>query len=368
MKQYDYLIVGSGLFGAVFANEAKKHGKKCLVIEKRSNTGGNIYCENIEGITVHKYGAHIFHTSNRRVWDYVTKICEFNNFINSPVCNFKGEIYNLPFNMNTFSKMFSVATPDEAKAVISSQRAEVSGKPKNLEEQAISLVGREIYEKLVKGYTEKQWGRDCRDLPSFIIKRLPVRYTYDNNYFNDKYQGIPVNGYNELIVNLLDGVEVRTDTDFFLNRAEFMALAEKCVFTGQIDEFFDYRYGALSYRSLDFKTEILDTDNFQGVAVMNFSEREIPFTRIIEHKYFACGSESEKTVITREYPVQWEKGREPYYPVNDERNNALYKKYEELAKQEENLVFGGRLGLYKYYDMDKCIEKALEICDKEFLK
>ncbi len=262
--------------------------------------------------------------------------------------------------------MFSVVSPDEARSVIHSQKAEISGEPKNLEEQAISLVGREIYEKLVKGYTEKQWGRDCRDLPAFIIKRLPVRYTYDNNYFNDKYQGIPVNGYNELIEKMLDGVEVRTDTDFFKSRAELLALADKCVFTGQIDEFFDYRFGALGYRSLDFKTEILDTDNFQGVAVMNFSEREIPYTRIIEHKHFDCGKSFEKTVITREYPVAWEKGKEPYYPVNDEQNNALYKKYEELAQKEKNLIFGGRLGLYKYYDMDKCIEKALEICDKEF--
>lgn len=366
MKQYDYLIVGSGLFAAVFANEAKKHGKKCLVIEKRKNIGGNIYCENIEGITVHKYGAHIFHTSNRRVWDYVNELCEFNNFINSPVCNFKGEIYNLPFNMNTFAKMFSVALPSEAKAVIDAQRAEISGEPQNLEEQAISLVGREIYEKLIKGYTEKQWGRACRDLPSFIIKRLPVRYTYDNNYFNDKYQGIPVNGYNELIEKLLEGAQIRTDTDFFSNRDAFLSLAEKCVFTGQIDEFFDYKFGALGYRSLRFETEILDTENYQGVAVMNFSEREIPYTRIIEHKHFGGSKETSKTVITKEYPVQWTAGLEPYYPINDESNNALYKKYEELAKAEKNVIFGGRLGLYKYYDMDKCIEKALEICDKEF--
>lgn len=366
MKQYDYLIVGSGLFAAVFANEAKKHGKKCLVIEKRKNIGGNIYCENIEGITVHKYGAHIFHTSNRRVWEYVNALCEFNNFINSPVCNFKGEIYNLPFNMNTFVKMFSVALPSEAKAVIDAQRAEFSGEPQNLEEQAISLVGREIYEKLIKGYTEKQWGRGCRDLPPFIIKRLPVRYTYDNNYFNDKYQGIPVNGYNELIEKLLEGVEIRTDTDFFSDRDVFLSLAEKCVFTGQIDEFFDYKFGALGYRSLRFETEILDTENYQGVAVMNFSEREIPYTRIIEHKHFDGSQETLKTVITKEYPVQWAAGLEPYYPINDESNNALYKKYEELAKTEKNVIFGGRLGLYKYYDMDKCIEKALEICDKEF--
>lgn len=366
MKKYDYLLVGAGLFAAVFANEAKKHGKKCLVIEKRSHIGGNVYCEKVEGITVHKYGAHIFHTSSRRVWDYVTELCEFNNFINSPVCNFKGEIYNLPFNMNTFSKMFSVSMPEEARAVISSQRAEITGEPKNLEEQAISLVGREIYEKLVKGYTEKQWGRACCELPAFIIKRLPVRYTYDNNYFNDKYQGIPVNGYNELIEKMLGGAEICTDTDFFVRRGELLSLAEKCVFTGQIDEFFDYKFGALGYRSLNFETEILDTENFQGVAVMNFSEREIPYTRIIEHKHFAGVSDNRKTVITREYPAAWEMGREPYYPVNDGFNNSLYKKYEELAKNEKNVIFGGRLGLYKYYDMDKCIEKALEICDKEF--
>lgn len=366
MKQYDYLIVGSGLFAAVFANEAKKHGKKCLVIEKRKNIGGNIYCENMEGITVHKYGAHIFHTSNRRVWEYVNELCEFNNFINSPVCNFKGEIYNLPFNMNTFAKIFSVTLPSEAKAVIDAQRAEISGEPQNLEEQAISLVGREVYEKLIKGYTEKQWGRACRDLPAFIIKRLPVRYTYDNNYFNDKYQGIPVNGYNELIEKLLEGAQVHTDTDFFSNRDAFLSLAEKCVFTGQIDEFFDYKFGALGYRSLKFETEILDMENFQGVAVMNFSDRKIPYTRIIEHKHFDGGKETLKTVITKEYPVQWTADLEPYYPINDKSNNDLYKKYEELAKTEKNVIFGGRLGLYKYYDMDKCIEKALEICDKEF--
>lgn len=366
MKQYDYLIVGSGLFAAVFANEAKKHGKKCFVIEKRNHIGGNIYCENIEGITVHKYGAHIFHTSNCRVWEYVNELCEFNNFINSPVCNFRGEIYNLPFNMNTFSKMFSVTLPSEAKAVIDLQRAEITGEPQNLEEQAISLVGREIYEKLIKGYTEKQWGRNCKDLPAFIIKRLPVRYTYDNNYFNDKYQGIPVNGYNGLIEKLFEGTEFRTNTDFFSNRDEFLSLAEKCVFTGQIDEFFDYKFGSLSYRSLRFETEILDTENYQGVAVMNFSDLTVPYTRIIEHKHFDSNLKIEKTVITKEYPEQWSQGLEPYYPVNDEQNNALYKKYEELANTQKNIIFGGRLGMYKYYDMDKCIEKALEICDKEF--
>lgn len=365
MKKYDYLIVGAGLFSAVFANEAKKHGKKCLVIEKRNHIGGNIYCENIEGITVHKYGAHIFHTSSQRVWDYVNEYCEFNNFINSPVCKFKGEVYNLPFNMNTFAKMFGVSTPKEAKRIIEQQKNEIAGEPKNLEEQAISLVGREIYEKLIKGYTEKQWGRDCKDLPAFIIKRLPVRYTYDNNYFNDRFQGIPVNGYNELIEKLFDGVEIRTGTDFFESREELLALSDKCLFTGMIDEYFDYSLGKLDYRSLRFETETLNEENFQGVAVMNFSEREIPYTRIIEHKHFEFGKQ-EKTVITKEYPAEWQMGDEPYYPVNDERNNKLYKQYENLAQKEKKVIFGGRLGLYKYYDMDKCIEAALKICDKEF--
>lgn len=367
MKDYDYLIVGAGLFSAVFANEAKKHGKKCLVIEKRSHIGGNLYCENIEGITVHRYGAHIFHTNNRRVWDYVNGLCEFNNFINSPVCNYDGVIYNLPFNMNTFSKMFGISSPEQAREIIESQRREVVGEPQNLEQQAISLVGREVYEKLVKGYTEKQWGRDCSDLPAFIIKRLPVRYTYDNNYFNDRYQGIPVNGYNELIEKLFCGVEVLTDTDFFSDREKFSSLAKKCLFTGMIDEFFGYCLGELDYRSLRFETETLDTDNFQGVAVMNFSERDIPYTRIIEHKHFNFGRQ-EKTVITREYPEVFQRGKEPYYPVNDEKNNGLYEKYRRLAQQREDVIFGGRLGLYKYYDMDKCIEAALEICEKEFSK
>lgn len=367
MKDYDYLIVGAGLFSAVFANEAKKHGKKCLVIEKRSHIGGNLYCENIEGITVHRYGAHIFHTNNRRVWDYVNGLCEFNNFINSPVCNYDGVIYNLPFNMNTFSKMFGISSPEQAREIIESQRREIAGEPQNLEQQAISLVGREVYEKLVKGYTEKQWGRDCSDLPAFIIKRLPVRYTYDNNYFNDRYQGIPVNGYNELIEKLFCGVEVLTDTDFFSDREKFSSLAKKCLFTGMIDEFFGYCLGELDYRSLRFETETLDTDNFQGVAVMNFSERDIPYTRIIEHKHFNFGRQ-EKTVITREYPEVFQRGKEPYYPVNDEKNNGLYEKYRRLAQQREDVIFGGRLGLYKYYDMDKCIEAALEICEKEFSK
>lgn len=367
MKQYDYLIVGSGLFGAVFANEAKKAGKKCLVIEKRSHTGGNIYCEDIEGITVHKYGAHIFHTSNRRVWDYVNELCEFNNFVNSPIGKYKGEMYNLPFNMNTFSKMFGISTPQEAKEIIAEQRAEIKGEPKNLEEQAISLVGREIYTKLIKGYTEKQWGRDCTELPPFIIKRLPVRYTYDNNYFNDRWQGIPIGGYNVMIEKLLEGTEVRLNTDFFSDREAFLSLADKCVYTGTIDAYFDYSLGELGYRSLRFESETLDCEDYQGVAVVNYNEREIPFTRIIEHKHFEFGKQP-KTVITREYPADWKKGDEPYYPINDEQNNLLYKKYTTLAEEQKNVIFGGRLGQYKYYDMDKCIEAALDLCDKEFSK
>ncbi|MBE6804505.1 MAG: UDP-galactopyranose mutase [Ruminococcaceae bacterium] len=364
MKQYDYLIVGAGLFGAVFAHEMKKQGKRCLVLEKRNHTGGNIYCEKVEDITVHKYGAHIFHTSNERVWNYVNSFCEFNNFINTPMANFEGKLYNLPFNMNTFSQIFGVTTPEEAKAIIEEQRSEIKGEPKNLEEQAISLVGREIYTKLVKGYTEKQWGRDCKDLPAFIIKRLPVRYTYDNNYFNDTYQGIPVNSYNELIDKLLDGVEVRLNTDFLADKDYYLSLAEKCVYTGTIDGYFDYALGNLDYRSLRFETETLDMQEFQPVAVVNYNERQIPYTRIIEHKHFEFGKQ-EKTVITREYPANWEKGDEPYYPVNDDRNNALYERYKALAENEKNVIFGGRLGQYKYFDMDKCIESALEFCEKE---
>lgn len=364
MKQYDYLIVGAGLFGAVFAHEATKQGKRCLVIEKRNHTGGNIYCETIEDITVHKYGAHIFHTSSERVWDYVNSFCEFNNFINTPMANYEGKLYNLPFNMNTFSQIFGVTTPEQAKAIIEEQKSEIKGEPKNLEEQAISLVGREIYTKLVKGYTEKQWGRDCKDLPAFIIKRLPVRYTYDNNYFNDTYQGIPVNSYNELIDKLLDGVEVRLNTDFLADKDYYLSLAEKCVYTGTIDSYFNYALGNLDYRSLRFETETLPIKEFQPVAVVNYNERQIPFTRIIEHKHFEFGKQ-EKTVITREYPANWEIGDEPYYPVNDERNNALYEEYKALAENEKNVIFGGRLGQYKYFDMDKCIFSALTLCDKE---
>ena len=364
MKKYDYLIVGSGLFGSVFAHEATKKGKKCLVVEKRNHIGGNIYCEKIQGITVHKYGAHIFHTSNKKVWDYVNDLCEFNNFINSPIGKYKGEMYNLPFNMNTFSKMFNISTPQEAKKIIAEQRKEIKGEPKNLEEQAISLVGREIYTKLIKGYTEKQWGRDCKDLPPFIIKRLPVRYTYNNNYFNDRYQGIPIGGYNVIINKLLDGIEVRLNTDFLEERDELLSLANKVIYTGTIDSFYDYCYGNLEYRSLNFQTETLDTDNFQGVAVVNYNEREIPYTRIIEHKHFEFGT-TPKTVITREYPADWKIGDEPYYPINDEKNNELYNKYLELSRSEKNVIFGGRLGMYKYYDMDKCIEAALCLCEKE---
>lgn len=364
MKKYDYLIVGCGLFGAVFAHEAKQKGKSVLIIEKRDHIGGNIYCAEEEGILVHKYGAHIFHTSNKAIWNYVNQFVEFNNFVNSPIANYKGEIYNMPFNMNTFSKMFGVATPKEAERVIEEQRAEIKGEPKNLEEQAISLVGREIYTKLIKGYTEKQWGRDCKDLPAFIIKRLPVRYTYNNNYFNDRYQGIPIEGYTVLVERLIEGCDVRLNTDFFADREMFLGLADKCLYTGTIDGYFDYIYGKLGYRSLRFENEVLDEPNHQGVAVVNYTEREIPYTRIIEHKHFAFGTQP-KTIITKEYPVDWEEGMEPYYPINDEENNALYARYVERAAKEPNVIFGGRLGMYKYYDMDKCIEAALALCEKE---
>ncbi len=357
-KQYDYLIVGSGLFGAVFAYEAKKHGKKCLVIEKRDHIGGNIYCEKIEGVTVHKYGAHIFHTSNKRVWDYVNGLCEFNRFTNSPIANYKGEIYNLPFNMNTFSKLWGVFTPDEARAKIEEQRGKITGEPKNLEEQAISLVGEDIYKKLIKGYTEKQWGRDCTELPAFIIRRLPVRYTYDNNYFNDRYQGIPEGGYNVIIEKLLEDTEVITGVDYFSDKEKFDGLADKVLYTGTIDTFYDYRFGKLEYRSLRFETEILDTPDFQGVAVVNYTDRETPYTRIIEHKHFEFGTQ-EKTVITKEHSADWEEGMEAYYPVNNEKNQELYLQYKALADKEENVIFGGRLAEYKYYDMDKVIESAL---------
>lgn len=367
MKQFDYVIVGSGLFGSVFAYEAKKRGKKCLVLEKRDHIGGNVYCENVEGVTVHKYGAHIFHTSNKRVWEYVNSLCDFNRFTNSPIANYNGEIYNLPFNMNTFTKLWGVITPDEAKAKIEEQSSKIKGEPKNLEEQAISLVGEDIYVKLVKGYTEKQWGRSCTELPSFIIKRLPVRYTYDNNYFNDLYQGIPNGGYNEIINKLLDGIEVRTGVDYNEDREKYDALGEKVLYTGTLDTFYDYKFGKLQYRSLRFETELLDKQNYQGVAVVNYTDRETPYTRIIEHKHFEFGTQ-EKTVITKEYPSEWEEGMEAYYPVNDAQNQELFQKYKSLADNEENVIFGGRLAEYKYYDMDKVIESALNKVDEVFGK
>ncbi len=365
MKKYDYVLVGAGLFSAVFAYHAKKAGKSCLVLEKRNHLGGNIYCERVENINVHKYGAHIFHTSDRRVWDFVNSICEFNRYTNCPVANYKGEMYNLPFNMNTFSKMWGIRTPDEAKAVIEEQKKEIKGEPQNLEEQAISLVGRDIYEKLIKGYTEKQWGRDCKELPSFIIKRLPVRYTYDNNYFNDLYQGIVIGGYNVLIDRLFEGCDFMLETDYNQNREHYNSLGEKVLYTGTLDSLYDYKFGKLEYRSLKFETEIIDSENYQGVAVVNYTEREIPFTRIIEHKHFE-NDVSDKTVITREYPADWQEGMEPYYPVNDEKNNRLFVKYKALAEKEENMLFGGRLAEYKYYDMDKVIASALALCDEEF--
>ncbi len=359
MKKYDYLIVGAGLYGSIFAYEMNKKGKKCLVIDKRNHIGGNIYCENIEGINVHEYGAHIFHTSNKEVWEYINQFCEFNNYINSPIASYKGEIYNLPFNMNTFNKLWGIVTPKEAKIKIEEQKKEFSiTEPKNLEEQAISLIGKDIYEKLIKGYTEKQWGRKATELPAFIIKRLPVRFTYDNNYFNDRYQGIPIGGYTKIIEKMLEGIEIKLNTNFFDNREYFENIAEKIVFTGMIDEFYNYKFGRLEYRSLRFETEILDEENYQGNAVVNYTEREIPYTRIIEHKHFEFGKQK-KTVITKEYPSEWKEGEESYYPVNDEKNNKLYEKYKELAEKEESVIFGGRLGEYKYYDMDKVIEKAL---------
>lgn len=368
---YDYLIVGAGLFGAVFAHEAKKKGKKVLVIDKRSHIGGNIYTEDVNGIQVHKYGAHIFHTSNKEVWDYIQQFAEFNRYTNSPVAVYKGELYNMPFNMNTFNKMWGVVTPQQAQAEIDRQKAEIKGEPKNLEEQAISLVGRDIYEKLVKGYTEKQWGRKATELPTFIIKRLPVRLVYDNNYFNDKYQGIPVGGYTKIIEKMLDGIEVRLNTDFFKNKAELSALANKVLFTGMIDQYYNYKYGELEYRSLRFETEDLpNVSNYQGNAVVNYTEYEVPYTRIIEHKHFefGCqgGNETNHTVITREYPAKWKKGDEPYYPMNDSKNNELFAKYKALADKEENVIFGGRLGMYKYFDMHNVIAEALS-CAKENL-
>jgi len=368
MSKFDYLIVGAGLFGSVFAYEATQRGKKCLVIDKRNHIAGNIYTEKIEGINVHKYGAHIFHTSDKAIWEYVNRFADFNNYINSPIASYKDELYNLPFNMNTFSKMWGIKTPAEAKAIIAGQIANLNiGEPRNLEEQALKLVGTDVYEKLIKGYTQKQWGRPCTELPAFIIKRLPLRFTYDNNYFNDRYQGIAIGGYTQIIEKMLAGSEVKTDTDYFEFIKENSDIAEKTVFTGQIDEFFGYRYGALGYRSVRFENEILDTDNYQGDAVVNYTDREVPYTRIIEHKHFEFGKQ-EKTVISREYSAEWQPGIEPYYPINDEANNALYEKYKTLAAIRPDVIFGGRLGQYKYYDMDKVIAAALAAVDDEFGK
>lgn len=368
--KYDYLVVGSGLYGAIFAHEAKAKGKSVLVVDKRPNIAGNVYTEKQEGINVHMYGAHIFHTNDKRVWNYITQFAEFNRFTNSPVANYKGELYSMPFNMYTFNKMWGVVTPDEAAAKIEEQKKEITGEPKNLEEQAISLVGRDIYEKLVKGYTEKQWGRDCKELPAFIIKRLPVRLTFDNNYFNALYQGIPIGGYTKMVENLLDGIEVRLNTDYLEHKAELDALADKVVYTGPIDAYFGFKLGTLEYRSVRFENETLDIPNFQGNAAVNYTDRETPWTRIIEHKWFEFGKDENgndlpKTIISREYSSEWKAGDEPYYPVNDEKNGQLYAKYKELADKETGVIFGGRLGEYKYYDMDTTIASVLDMCEKE---
>lgn len=367
---YDYLIVGAGLYGAVFAQEAKKAGKSVLVIDKRPHVAGNVYTEKIEGIHVHQYGAHIFHTNNKTVWEYITQFADFNRFTNSPVANYKGELYSMPFNMYTFNQMWGVVTPEQAKKKIDEQRAEIQSEPKNLEEQAISLVGRDIFEKLVKGYTEKQWGRDCKDLPAFIIKRLPVRLTFDNNYFNALYQGIPIGGYTKLVENLLDGVEVRLNTDYLADKDAWNAMANQVVYTGPIDAYFDFQLGNLEYRSVRFETEALDIPNFQGNAAVNYTDRETPWTRIIEHKWFEFGKDEHgedlpKTVISREYSSEWRPGEEPYYPVNDEKNGARYQAYKALAEQESHVIFGGRLGEYKYYDMDQVIAAALKMSKQE---
>lgn len=366
---YDYLVVGSGLYGAVFAHEAKKAGKSVVVIDKRENIAGNVYTEKIEGINVHKYGAHIFHTNNAEVWKYVTQFAEFNRFTNAPIANYKGEIYSMPFNMYTFNKIWGVVTPEEAKAKIEEQRKEIKKEPQNLEEQAISLVGRDIYEKLIKGYTEKQWGRDCKDLPAFIIKRLPVRMTYDNNYFNANYQGIPVGGYTKMVSNMLNGIEVRLNEDYLLKKEKYNAMANKIIYTGAIDAYFDYKLGNLEYRSVRFENEILNTPNFQGNAAVNYTDKETPWTRIIEHKWFEYGKDEfgndlPKTIISKEYSSEWKLGDEPYYPVNDKRNSDLYNKYKSLADNQDKIIFGGRLGEYKYYDMDAVIAAALELSDK----
>lgn len=363
--KYDYLIVGAGLYGAVFAYKMANRGKKCLVIDKKMHIAGNIYTEPVEGINVHKYGAHIFHTSNKAIWDFVNKFAEFNNYINSPIAVYKNELYNLPFNMNTFSKIWGITKPHEAKKIIADQIKDLNiEEPKNLEEQALKLVGSDVYQKLIKGYTEKQWGRKCSELPAFIIKRLPLRFTYDNNYFNDRYQGIPIGGYTQIVQKLLDGVDVLLNTDYFEYIKDNRDIAKKIIYTGMIDEFFGYKFGALEYRSVRFETEVIDTDNYQGNAVVNYTEAEVPYTRIIEHKHFEFGKQ-EKTVISREYSKEWSVGIEPYYPVNNDKNNALLLKYQEASKKENNIIFGGRLGAYKYYDMDKVIEAALTDADKE---
>lgn len=364
MRQYDYLIVGSGLFGSTFAYKARQEGKRCLVIDKRDHLGGNIYCENREGINVHKYGAHIFHTSSKRVWDFVNSIVEFNRYTNSPVANWRGRLYNLPFNMNTFYQMWGVTTPEEARAKIEEQRRETGiTEPRNLEEQALMLIGRDIYERLIKGYTEKQWGRPCTELPAFIIKRLPVRFVFDNNYFNDLYQGIPVGGYNRLTDGLLEGTETMTGVDYFADRERWDSVAGKIVFTGKIDEFYGFRFGQLEYRTVSFEEETIDTPNYQGNAVVNYTEREVPYTRVIEHKHFEMFGQAvydcPKTIISREYSTEWKDGMEPYYPINNDRNNDMYAKYAALAKQEKNVIFGGRLAEYKYYDMAPIVEKVL---------
>ena len=369
--KYDYLIVGAGLYGAVFAHEAKKRGKSVLVLEKRPHIAGNVYCEDVEGIKVHTYGAHIFHTNNQEVWDYLNQFTTFNRFTNSPVANYKGELYSLPFNMYTFNKMWGVVTPEEAMAKIEEQKAEMAGKePKNLEEQAISLIGRDIFEKLVKGYTEKQWGRDCKDLPAFIIKRLPVRLTFDNNYFNALYQGIPSKGYTKMVENMLDGIEVKLNTNYLEEKEKWNAMADKVIYTGPIDAYFDFSLGYLQYRSVRFETELLDKPNFQGNAAVNYTDRETPWTRIIEHKWFTFGKDEDgndlpKTVISREFSSEWKPGDEPYYPVNDEANSSLYNKYKELAQKESKVIFGGRLGEYKYYDMDAVVASALSMVKRE---
>ena len=360
--KYDYLIVGAGLFGAVFACEARKRGKSCLVVEKRNHIAGNVYCEDIHGIQVHKYGAHIFHTSDKEIWEYVNQFAEFNHYINAPIARYKDELYNLPFNMNTFSRMWGIATPKEAQDIIAGQIADLNiSEPKNLEEQALSLAGRDVYEKLIKGYTEKQWGRECRDLPAFIIRRLPLRFTYDNNYFNDRFQGIPIGGYTRLVERLLEGIEVRLSTDYLEHRQELDGLADRVVYTGMIDRFYNYSLGVLEYRSVRFELEV---ENYQGNAVVNYTDKEVPYTRIIEHKHFEFGKQP-TTVISREYSSEWKKGDEPYYPINDEKNNGLYERYRQLAKKEERIIFGGRLGGYRYYDMDKVIAEALKVCEKE---